>query len=216
MVAIERETRAAATRTRGVEITPSISGKRVKSVTFIEPWYFTWRKTRRAFLPTGLARWSMWVRIAVMSAAAVAAAAWTWRTCAPGVPISGWLYAAPLVMLAQFAFVFALQFLTPRFVTVGKTGLSMFQGQHSNNPQAGWITRIRIRPTALGVDWLIVRYHGPRYGKRSIRAAISTRANRERLDAAIAQLLASRDKAVAAQEDKARRNVGHGWFASAR
>ena len=216
MVAIDRETRGKAPRTRGVEITPSIAGTRVKSVTFIEPWYFTWRKTRRAFLPTGLARWSMWIRIAVMSAAAVAAAAWTWHTYAPGVPISGWLYAAPLVMLAQLAFVFALQFLTPRFVTVGKTGLSMFQGQHSNNPQAGSITRIRIRPTALGVDWLIVRYQIPRYGKRSIRAAISKRANRERLDAAIAQLLASRDKALAAREDKATRIVGRGWFASTR
>lgn len=216
MVAIDRETRAAATGRRGVEITQSISGKQIKSVTFIEPWYFTWRKTRSAFLPTGLARWSMWVRIAVMSAAAVAAAAWIWRTYAPGVPISGWLYAAPLVILGQFALVFVLNFLTPRFVTVGKTGLSMFQGKYSNNPQAGWITRIRIRPTALGVDWLIVRYEGPRYGKRSIRAAIPKRANRERLDAAIAQLLASRDKALAAQEDEARRTVGRGWFASAR
>lgn len=119
-------------------------------------------------------------------------------------------------MLAQLAFVFALQFLTPRFVTVSKTGLSMFQGQHSNNPQAGWITRIRIRPTALGVDWLIVRYQVPRYGNRSIRAAISKRVNRERLDAAIAQLLASRDKAIAAQKDEANRTVGRGWFAFTR
>lgn len=216
MVAIDRETWPEALRTRSVEFTQSISGKRVKSVTFIEPWYFTWRKTRRAFLPTALARWTTWVRIAVISAAAVAAAAWTWRTYAPGVPISGWLYAAPLVMLAQLAFVFALQFLTPRFVTVSKTGLSMFQGQHSNNPQAGWITRIRIRPTALGVDWLIVRYQVPRYGNRSIRAAISKRVNRERLDAAIAQLLASRDKAIAAQKDEANRTVGRGWFAFTR
>lgn len=216
MVAIDHETRAVATRRGGVKVTPSNSGKRVRSVTFIEPWYLTWRKTRSAFLPTGLARWSMWVRIAVMSGVAVTAAAWTWHTYAPGVPISGWLYAAPLVMLAQFALVFALNFLTPRFVTVGKTRVSIFQGQHSNSPQAGWITRIRIRPTTLGVDWLIVRYQNPRHGKRTIRAAISTRANRERLDAAIAQLLASRDETIATQAEKAERNVGRGWFAATR
>jgi len=130
--------------------------------------------------------------------------------------MSGWVYAAPLVILGQIALAFSLNFLTPRFVTVNTARFSTFQGQYGRGAQAAWITHIRIRPTTLGAHWLIVRYQNPRLGTRSIRAAIPAKVDRDRLDAAIAQLLASRDQAIAAQAKKADRTIGRGWFARAR
>lgn len=217
MVAIDRETWAVAARRRGVEVMQSISGKRVKSVTFIQPRYLSWRRTRRELLVAWPYLSRIWLRATLLSVTVILAVGLACEMLVPATrfPWKG-LFLAPLVTFLPIALVLGLAVALPRTITLGHSNASVHQIWVTRRAQAAWITHIRIRPTTLGVHWLIVRYQNPRLGTRSIRAAIPAKVDRDRLDAAIAQLLASRDQAIAAQAKKADRTIGRGWFAPAR